>query len=72
MSADKNLDLVEQAYSYKVHGTYPDGCTGNQKRSIRRKAAAMVLRNGELFLTRKEKDRVVVRYSYILHVYLCT
>ena len=70
MSADENLDL---AYSYKVHGTYPDGCTGNQKRSIRRKAAAMVLRNGELFLTRKEKDRVVVRYhSYILHVYVCT
>ena len=34
MSADENLDLVEQAYSYKVHGTYPDGCTDNQKRSI--------------------------------------
>jgi len=46
MSADENMDLVEQAYSYKVHGTYPDGCTGIQKHSIRRKAAAMVLSSG--------------------------
>ena len=30
-------DLLEQAYGYKVHGRYPEGCTLNKKRSIRRK-----------------------------------
>ena len=31
-------DLLEQAYGYKVNGRYPEGCTLNKKRSIRRKA----------------------------------
>ena len=31
-------DLLELAYDYKLNGSYPEGCTLNKKRSIRRKA----------------------------------
>ena len=51
--SDKNL--LEQAYGYKVNGTYPEGCTLNKKRSIRRKAEKLVLVNGEVHLKKKTK-----------------
>ena len=57
---DNDFDLVEEAYEYKINGNYPEGCTANQKRSIRRKAATLILRNGEIFLTRKERGKVLV------------
>ena len=38
-------DLLEQAYDCKVNGRYPEGCTLNKKRSIRRKADKIVLRS---------------------------
>ena len=34
----KNSELVEQAYFYLTKLTYPDGCSDNQKRAIRKKA----------------------------------
>ena len=48
-------DLLEQAYGYKVNETYPEGCTLNKKRSIRRKAEKLVLVNGEVRLKKKTK-----------------
>ena len=39
-------DLVEQAVTFLLEAVYPDGCTDNVKRSIRRKAATLKLRNG--------------------------
>lgn len=58
--SEDDFDLIEQAYAYKSSGSYPEGCTANQKRSIRRKASMMILRNGEIFLKRKEKGKPVV------------
>ena len=42
-------DLLEQAYIFRTTGKYPEGCTTNKKRSIRRNAEKLVLRNGELY-----------------------
>ena len=48
-------DLIEQAYDYKVNGKYPEGCTLNNKRSIRRKADKIVLQNGDVCMKKKTK-----------------
>ena len=51
-------DLLEKAYTYITSKTYPDGASSNEKRTIRRKAAKFVVRNGELLYRkcRKMKD----------------
>ena len=41
-------DLLDKAYIYLTEGRYPNGCKGNEKRVIRRKAAKFVTRDGEL------------------------
>ena len=46
-------DLLEQAYIFRTTGKYPEGCTTNKKRSIRRKAEKLVLRNGGLYKRQK-------------------
>ena len=53
--SESDDDLLEQAYGYKVYGTYPEGCTLNKKRTIRRKAEKLVLVNGEVRLKKKTK-----------------
>ena len=53
--SESDDDLLEQAYGYKVNGTYPEGCTLNKKRSIRRKAEKLVLVDGEVRLKKKTK-----------------
>ena len=63
---DNDFDLVEEAYEYKINGNYPEGCTANQKRSIRRKASKMILRGGEIFLARKERGKVLVSTAILL------
>lgn len=55
-------DLVEQAVTFLLQVNYPDGCSDNTKRSIRRKAATLKLRNGEVFylkpMTKDNSDKV--------------
>ncbi|KAL5493883.1 hypothetical protein EMCRGX_G015118 [Ephydatia muelleri] len=53
--SESDDDLLEQAYGYKVNGTYPEGCTLNKQRSIRRKAKKLVLVNGDVRLKKKTK-----------------
>ena len=52
MQQDKEIeasgDLLDKAYIYLTEGHYPNGCKGNEKRVIRRKAAKFVTRDGEL------------------------
>ena len=36
-------------------GKYPEGCTLNNKRSIRRKADKIVLQNGKVWMKKKTK-----------------
>ena len=55
MDPEEKNDLVEQAYFYIMHKTYPDGCTENEKRAIRNKAKRFVAKDGELFYKQRQK-----------------
>ncbi|KAL5500624.1 hypothetical protein EMCRGX_G012215 [Ephydatia muelleri] len=50
---DDEGDTLELAYSYEVNGKYPPGCDVNKKRSIRRKAEKIIVKNGEAWTKRK-------------------
>eukprot|EP00731_Ephydatia_muelleri_P003172 Em0001g3172a len=56
MCADENEDLVEKACLYLFDGRYPEGSTSNDKRVIRRKAATLTLRDGEVFYKKPKKN----------------
>ena len=56
MCADENEDLVEKACLYLSDGRYPEGSTSNEKRVIRRKAATLTLRDGEVFYKKPKKN----------------
>ena len=59
-SADeRDVDLVEQAYRYLTDKTYPKyGATENRKRAIRNKAKRFIIKDGELFYKKKQKEKV--------------
>ena len=58
-SADeRDVDLVEQAYRYLTDKTYPNGATENRKRAIRNKAKRFIIKDGELFYKKKQKEKV--------------
>jgi hypothetical protein len=56
MCADENEDLVEKACLYLFDGRYPECSTSNEKRVIRRKAATLTLRDGEVFYKKTKKN----------------
>ena len=53
-------DLVQEAYMYLTQQRYPLGCADSRKRSIRKKAAKFVVRDGELFFKKKKKNGKVL------------
>ena len=58
-SADeRDADLVEQAYRYLTERRYPNGATENRKRAIRNKAKRFIIKDGELFYKKKQKEKV--------------
>lgn len=48
-------DLLDAAAVYAIDNVYPEGCTANRKRIIRKKAAKLVIENGEVFVKKKGK-----------------
>ena len=50
------IDLVQQAYVYVTDKTYPESCSENLKRVIRRKAKKFSVWDGELYY--KKKGRI--------------
>ena len=56
MSGEQEDDLVDKACVYLLESRYPDGFNGNTKRIIRRKAATLVTRGGEVFYKKARKD----------------
>ena len=47
---EKEETLLRNAYVYLTEKNYPEGCTGNEKRVIRKKSLKFqVSENGELF-----------------------
>ena len=53
MSGEQEDDLVDKAC---LESRYPDGCSGNTKRIIRRKAATLATRGREVFYKKARKD----------------
>ena len=44
---ENDVVLVEKAYLYLTDGSYPEGATKNDKRSIRRKAGRLNIRDAD-------------------------
>ena len=55
---ERDVDLVEEAYRYLTDKTYPNGTTENRKRAIRNKAKKFIIKDGELFYRKKQKEKV--------------
>ena len=79
MQQDKEIeasgDLLDKAYIYLTEGRYPNGCKGNEKRVIRRKAAKFVTRDGELLYkktVRRLGGKKVCIFIQILRVFSIT
>ena len=50
---ENDVVLVEKAYLYLTDGSYPEGATKNDKRSICRKAGRLNIRDGELYYKKR-------------------
>ena len=58
--AEKEIELVEEAYVYLTSKKYPNGCSDNRKRIIRKKSQKFLIESGELFYKQKQKGKVKV------------
>ena len=56
--AERDLQLVEEAYSYVTKKKYPPGCSDVRKRVIRRKAQKFIVKDGEMFYKQQKKGKV--------------
>lgn len=54
-SEHDQFDLFEAAVCYKRDKEYPQGTSVNQKRVIRKKAAKLILQEGEVFVKKGEQ-----------------
>ena len=65
----KEIDnvLVEQACLYLSNGDYPSGASTDQKRSIRRKAKKLRVRNGDIFYLHRNGSEVA--YLHVVASY---
>ena len=55
---EREIELVEDAYTYLTNKTFPADATKNEKRIIRKKAEKITIRNGK-FITEKRRERFV-------------
>ena len=60
MDMDENEEtLIKNAYAYLTHKTYPEGCTANEKRVIRKKSLKFQISDtGELLYRHKLVGKV--------------
>ena len=54
MEKEEEYNLFEAAVDYARERVYPKDCTTNQKRIIRKKAAKLLLKDGEVFSKKGE------------------
>ena len=52
--------ILELAIEYALHRSYPSGLSKEKKRAVRKRAAALVVDKGEVFLKRKGRHVKVV------------
>ena len=51
---------------------YPENCSKNQKRTIRRKASRFEVADGELYLKKKKKYQKVKKFEASVYVSYCS
>ena len=49
-------DLIDKACVYLLEHCYPEGCSGNAKRIIRRKAETLAVRDEKVFYKKARND----------------
>ena len=64
LSGEQEDDHVDKACVYLLESRYPDCCSGNTKRIIRRKAATLATRGGEVFYKKARKDSAGKKVLY--------
>ena len=57
-------DLVELAVTYALEKKYPKDCPENVKRSVRRKADSLVVKDGEVYCLKARKQPNGKKVSY--------
>ena len=57
---EENDPILEFAIEYVLHRTYPSGLSKEKKRAVRKRAAALIVDKGEVFLKRKGRHVKVV------------
>ena len=65
-SGEQEDDLIDKACAYLLESRYPEGCSSNAKRIIRRKAATLVVRGGEVFYKKARKDSAGKKVLFII------
>ena len=74
MSMDENSteenDLIDDVHQYLTSSKYPDQCSENRKRSIRRKSKKFEVKDGVLHFRKKCRNKVIHTYI-ICHVTEC-
>ena len=70
--SEREDELVANAVDYLIERSYPEGCTSNKKRIVRRKAATLVLRDGDVFYKKSKKYSAgeKVLNSFCLRIYI--
>ena len=53
--AQHEQQLLEEAFTYRTEGKYPEGASENKKRVIRKKANKFEVKDGELFYKQNYK-----------------
>ena len=58
-------NLTEEAINYIKNGTYTSDCSANRKRSSRKKAGKLVLREGKVYYEKKP-GQVFFQFLFLL------
>ena len=59
-SNHKDDPILDYAIEYKHTGSYPPSLTKENKRAIRKRAATLIVEDGEIYLERKERRVKVI------------
>ena len=66
---EKDDPILDLAIEYVASGAYPAGIPKQKKRAVRKRAAYLLLQDGEVFLQRKNR-KVRVVGSEVIHIIL--
>ena len=70
--AERRVDeILDFAIEYRTTGLYPEGLNANKKRAVRKRATAIIVDQGEVFLKKKYKVRLYITCMYVRIMCAC-